>query len=105
MEILRDQWLGEELTGLKSRCFGTLEELEAALKRDEIPMPCVLKPASGSMSQGVARADTPREVLRQARLLSRTPHRMYEFRDFLRAKKIRGYRRDRATRASSLSSP
>ena len=94
MELLRDQLLGEELTGLKSRCFGTLEELEAALERNEIALPCVLKPVAGSMSSGVTMARTAEELLQRAKRLSRTPHRLYELRDFLRAKKIRGYRRE-----------
>jgi len=94
MELLRDQLLGEELTGLKSRCFGTLEELAAALEKDEIPLPCVLKPALGAMSRGVTKATTVQELIEKAKRLSRTPHRLYELRDFLRSKKVPGYRRE-----------
>jgi len=94
MEMLRECLLGEELTGVKSRVFGTLEELAAALERNEVAMPCVLKPAVGAMSRGVCLAQTPAEAVRHARRLSRTPHRRYEVRDYLRSLKMRGYRRE-----------
>jgi len=32
MEVLRDHILDEDLSGLKSRCFGTIEELAVALE-------------------------------------------------------------------------
>jgi len=94
MEILRDQLLGEELTGLRSRVFGTLEEVRTALDGNELPLPCVIKSSLGAMSRGVELARTPAEVLDKAGRLSRSPHRWYELRDFLRAKKIPGYRRE-----------
>jgi hypothetical protein len=92
MEIVRDRLLGSEFSGLRSRCFGTLEEVAAALKKNEIAFPCVVKSASGAMSRGVALGRTAAEVLAVARRLSRTPHWRYEMRDFLRSKRIPGYR-------------
>jgi glutathione synthase/RimK-type ligase-like ATP-grasp enzyme len=94
MEFLRDRLLGEELTGIKSRCFGTVEELAVAIGRGEIAMPCVLKSALGCMSRGVVLARDAQEAIRLAKRLGRTPHRLYEWRDFLRTKKNPGYLRE-----------
>ena len=57
-------------------------------------MPCVLKSATGAMSRGVALAMTAEDVLKKAKPLGRTPHRLYEWRDFLRSKRHQGYRRE-----------
>ena len=93
MEIMREQLLGEELTGLKSFCFGTIEELEIALAKGLVSFPCILKPSYGAMSLGVSRAGSAGEALQQAKRISRTPHLMYELRDFARSMKrsLRGY--------------
>lgn len=107
MEILRDQLLGEELTGIKSRTFGTLEELEAALARCEIPFPCVLKSALGAMSKGVFCALSPRELIKRAKQISRTPHLRFELRDALRPFKpsLRGYRPESRYQARFIVQP
>lgn len=93
MELLREQLLGEELTGLRSRTFGTLQELRRALGSKEIPFPCVLKSAYGSMSKGVSCAGSAEELLSKARRVSRTPHLLYEVRDAVRRHRplLRGY--------------
>lgn len=93
MEILRTQLLGEDLTGLRSRTFGTIEELRLALDSNEISFPCVLKSALGAMSKGVSSARSPEELLQKAKAISRTPHLRFEWRDALRPYKpaLKGY--------------
>jgi len=105
MEILRDRLLGEGLTGLQSRSFGTLEELAAALERNEIEVPCVLKPASGAMSSGVTMARTAEEILRQAKQLSRTSHPWHEFKEYVRSRKLPGYRPESRYQAKFIVQP
>lgn len=93
MELLREQLLGEELTGLRSRVFGTFEELKMALHAHEIGFPCVLKTAYGALSRGVSRADSAEELIEEAKKISRTPHWRYEIRDALRPYRpsLKGY--------------
>lgn len=92
MEILRNQLLGEELSGLYGICFGTMEEIAAALEKGQVLFPCVIKSAHGAMSRGVAMARDGHEVLKIVKRLSRTPHYIHELRDYLRTKKMSGYR-------------
>ncbi|MCE5303114.1 MAG: hypothetical protein LLF97_08405 [Planctomycetaceae bacterium] len=94
MEILRDQLLGEELSGIKSRGFGTLEEFQSALDGGQLTFPCVLKGAFGAMSRNVALARNAAEALREVKRLSRTPHYRFEWRDYLRSKRWPGYLRE-----------
>jgi hypothetical protein len=107
MEILRDQLLGEQLTGIKSRTFGTLEELQAALVRNEISFPCVLKSALGAMSKGVSCARSSQELMQHAKHISRTPHLRFELRDTLRPFKasLRGYRPESRYQARFIVQP
>lgn len=93
METMRDNLLGAELAGLKSFCFGTLEELQVALQKNSISFPCVIKSSYGAMSTGVACAKSAEELCNEARIISRTPHYIHEFKEYVRSKKksIQGY--------------
>ncbi|MBN1337753.1 MAG: hypothetical protein JXA03_00440 [Bacteroidales bacterium] len=88
MEQLRNIVLGGT-SGIQSRHFGTLEELEASSA--VLNYPCVLKSASGSLSKGVFLAQDAKELVRLASKISRTPHLRYELKDFLRRYKHKGY--------------
>lgn len=94
MEILRELILGKELSGFTSQGFGTLEELKRAVKTNKIILPCVIKTAAGAMSRGVAFAVTPSDLLKKAKKISRTPHWMHDFKEFVRQYKIPGYRKE-----------
>jgi glutathione synthase/RimK-type ligase-like ATP-grasp enzyme len=91
METLRENLLGEDLARLKSYCFGTLEELQDALRENAVPFPCVIKPSSGAMSRGVACAKSAEELCHHARIISRTPHYVHEFKEYARSKRSRYY--------------
>ncbi len=93
MEILRDQILGEKLSGLSSKHFGTFEELERAINQEQVQFPCVIKSATGAMSKGVKMAKNINQLRKSGKQLSRSPHYYYEFKDFVRTFKhnIKGY--------------
>ncbi|MCI0567845.1 MAG: hypothetical protein L0Z52_06600 [Acidobacteria bacterium] len=92
MEILRDQLLGNEQRSLKSRFYGTREELEARL--GGVALPSVVKPASGSMSVGVRLCKSPEELLRAASQASASQHWPTDAWDFGRMWRRRGYVRE-----------
>lgn len=96
MEFLRDELLGKELTGIKSYCFGTLEELLSAIPCIDMPYPCIVKKASGAMSSGVEMARSQAELIAKVKRLSRTRHIKYEIRDYIRSKRpsLKGYDRE-----------
>jgi glutathione synthase/RimK-type ligase-like ATP-grasp enzyme len=92
MEILRDQLLGKELSGISSKLYGTLDELKEDVEKEKISFPCVIKKAEGSMSRGVHLAKNRKELLRLAKKITRTRHFFYEIKDKLRRYKYKGYR-------------
>lgn len=89
MEILRSEICPERV--LKSLLFGTLEEAYEALKKNNIPFPCVIKAAAGSMSKAVAKANNVNEFLRVVSQISRTRHFELDLKDYLRSLKHKGY--------------
>lgn len=93
MEILREILLGEGLAGLRSFCFGTLEELNQALSNGKITFPCVIKPSYGAMSKGVSNAFSADELRQKASAISRSRNIRFEVKEYLRSfKKIyKGY--------------
>lgn len=94
MELLREVLYDGQITGVVSRGFGTLEELERAIGLNQIEYPCVIKAAKGAQSRGVARADTSEELVKQAKRLSRTPHLRRELRDWGRTYRVPGYKKE-----------
>jgi glutathione synthase/RimK-type ligase-like ATP-grasp enzyme len=94
MEILRDQILGYEFSGLQSQHFGTLEEIEKSANNNLIQYPCIIKSAMGAMSSGVALARDLSDLIRKAKQLSRTPHLHYELRDWTYTWRYDGYQRE-----------
>jgi hypothetical protein len=93
MEILRERLLGDEAGTLKSRFFGTLEELEERVHT--IALPAVVKPASGAMSTGVRLCRTKAELLKAAADTSVSRDWMAaDARDLARSIRRKGYRRE-----------
>lgn len=72
MELLRDLLIGEDLSGLKSSTFGTLEELQVKMARREVIFPVVIKEAEGAMSRGVFLAKDEGELIRYVKKISKT---------------------------------
>lgn len=91
MEILREQLLGEELSGNASRWYGTLDELLNDLEQNNIEFPCVIKKAAGAMSRGVFLAKTKDEIIRCAKRISRSSGIRTVIKEIIRARKHAGY--------------
>ncbi len=70
MELLRDLCPAPQVKNIRTRHFGTLEDLERHL--DELDYPVVLKSAYGDSGRGVALARDRHEARREAERLSRT---------------------------------
>lgn len=82
MEMLRDRSNLSSLKTIKSHFFGSLQEL--ASESGSFIYPLVIKPASGAMSRGVAKADNPDELLRYAKKVSRSFNLKHDIKDLLR---------------------
>lgn len=94
MESLRGILYADHISGISGRGFGTLEELERALDRNEIEFPCVIKAAKGAQSKGVALAKTSGQLIQEAKRLARTPHVLRELKDWGRTYKFPGYKKE-----------
>jgi len=94
MEILREIYFDKSNMNFFSRSFGTYEELINSLKKNEITYPCVIKKASGAMSRGVRLAINKPELMKLAKLFSRTNYFIHETKEYFRAFKIPGYSRE-----------
>lgn len=92
MEILREQLLGEELSGNSSKWYGTLEELLIDLDKSKIKFPCIIKKAEGAMSRGVFLCNTKKELIANANKISRSLNIKAEIKEIVRAKKHNGYK-------------
>lgn len=87
MELLRERSDFEPIKTIRSRFFGTVEELIKAI--DELEFPAVIKSAAGAMSRGVAKAETPEELLKAAKRISRTLYFRHDIKELLRLIKYR----------------
>jgi hypothetical protein len=93
MEILRDVMGHDDLKGIRSHYFGTIEELkqrENGLNNQKV----VIKPAMGAMSKGVASASLFREIYSHSKSISKTPTYLGELKDWFRKYKHKGYLKD-----------
>lgn len=94
MEILREQLLGEKLSGNSSSFYGSLEELEYDIERERINFPCIIKKAEGAMSRGVFLAKNKKELHNYAKKISHSSRPSSEIREFIRARKHQGYKKE-----------
>jgi len=92
MEILRDLMPINESQNIRTKHFGTLEDLFC--KISEITFPCVVKRASGAGSSGVFKASSEKELIKCVKKISRTPYWFDEIWDFGRSLKHKGYIRE-----------
>ena len=77
---------------IKSRYFGTIEELKE--KIDKFQYPVVIKSATGAMSKGVFLAENGNQLIKIAEKISRTKYLFKELRDLGRSIKHKGYKKE-----------
>jgi len=91
MELYRD--IADDLSAeIKTYHFGTLEELYVGLS--DIKFPIVIKSAAGAMSKGVYLAKDSNELIKYARILSKTLQYSKWIWDFGRSIRRKGYIRE-----------
>lgn len=92
MEIMRDQSSNIKIKNIKSRSFGTIEDL---LKhKNRIEFPGVFKTASGSTSTGVREFKSFKELLTIAKSLGRSRSLKHELWDLGRALRHKRYKKE-----------
>jgi hypothetical protein len=96
MEILREQSESKALQSLRSRTFGTPEEMGQRI--ESVALPCVVKPAAGSMSAGLELCRDERELRQAASRVSSSRHLPTDARDLLRKIRRPGYLRESSHR-------
>ena len=87
MELLRDRTDFKAIQTIQSKVFGTIEELKK--NADLFTFPVVIKTASGAMSKGVARADNSDELIRKAKMISKSRDFWYNAKELLRLLKYK----------------
>jgi len=87
MELLREASDFEPIRTIRSRVFGTVEELEQILP--DLVFPVVIKTAKGAMSKGVAKADSPSQLIKLAKHFSKSTKFKHDFKEILRLVKYR----------------
>lgn len=87
MELLRERYGFEPIKTIRSKVFGTLEELIQDI--GSISFPAVIKTASGAMSKGVTKAGNRKELIRKASKISRSKDLRHDLKEWLRSIKYR----------------
>ncbi|MHB2149528.1 ATP-grasp domain-containing protein [Calditrichota bacterium LG25] len=87
MELLRERSEYKPIQTIRSKVFGTIEELEKNIHSFKYPV--VIKAAAGAMSKGVVMANNPKELLRKAKKVSRSFHFFHDSKELLRKLKYR----------------
>lgn len=87
MELMRIRSDFDEIKTIRSRVFGTLEEIRKACK--ELEYPVVVKTHAGAMSRGVAKASNPEELIRHAARFSKSFNFRHDLKELLRKVKYR----------------
>lgn len=87
MELLRSRSGLEEIQTIKSLAFGAIEEvIEVA---NSLTYPVVVKMAAGAMSNGVAKANTPEELVNVAGKFAKSCDLKHDIKEILRIFKYR----------------
>lgn len=87
MELLRETSDYLPIKTIHSRFYGSGEELQQDTKSIEFPV--VIKPSSGAMGRGVAKARHQRELLKIAREISGSHNLIHDFMETLRSIKYK----------------
>lgn len=83
MELLRSRINDESIKTIRSRYFGSIEELRSSLASLEFPV--VMKTSSGAKGRGVSKADTPAELIKTAKKIMRTRYLRYDLKQISRS--------------------
>ena len=89
MEIMRDTSELEEIKDIKSAYFGTYEDFKE--NADTLKYPFVLKGAFGATGKTVTLVNNIREALSKTKDFSSSKSFFYDFRDFVRSIRHKGY--------------
>jgi glutathione synthase/RimK-type ligase-like ATP-grasp enzyme len=92
LEILRDLLPILCIKNIKSRYFGTLEDLKWMDPIGQSEM--IIKGSAGASSEAVRKASNGKQLFQWAKKLSRTTDWRYEIRDLVRFFRHRGYKRE-----------
>ncbi len=92
MELMRNRVLREEISGINSFVYGSIEELYDDLEQGKIELPVVVKKAAGAMSKDVYLASTKEELFKIVKKVARTRNVMLEWKELIRQKKHKGYK-------------
>ena len=87
MELLRKRSGINEIQGIQTNVFGSLEELEASIS--DLNFPLVIKTASGSMSRGVELAEDAESLLKYAKKIAASSSFRHDIKERLRKIKYR----------------
>jgi len=90
MEILRDISKKEELNTIRTHHFGTLDDLQQNYKEDGEKK--VFKLAQGARSRGVFLGKSKKDLISIVKKNNRTRDLYYEFKEFYRTIKYKGYK-------------
>ena len=82
MELLRERSNLLSIQTIKTKTFGTFEEVISRI--DEIQFPVVIKPSSGAMSNGVSKAENKRELIKNAKKTAKSFNFIQDIKEFIR---------------------
>ena len=91
MEILRDTVLPKNAKSITTHYFGTKEDFYK--KSFKLTFPAVIKKPAGAMSKGVFLANDFKSALNIVKKISRSRDVFAEFKELVRSKKYKGYKR------------
>jgi len=100
MEILRDLMPIPEVKNIRSRYFGTLEDVKQI--NPVSPSEMVIKGSAGASSEAVCKASNGEQLVKWAKRLSRTRDWRYHMWDLGRSLRHRGYKRESRHRKKFL---
>lgn len=89
MEIMRDTSELEDIKDIKSTYFGTYEDFK--VQEEKLTYPLVLKSAFGATGKNVTLISSTKEALKKTKRFSSSKSLFYDFRDFVRNLRHKGY--------------
>jgi len=89
MELLRQRINNPKISSIRSKTYGTIEELTDDM--DSFVFPVVIKTFSGAMSKGVAKADNKAQLISIAKKFMRSRDIKHDTKELLRKVKYRNY--------------
>ena len=105
MEVLRKIKLPSSLQTLNAQIFGSFNELIDSIKNNQITLPCVIKTAAGAMSRGVFLAKSKKQLLRQAKKISKSAGLRIRAKEYVRKVRHHGYRPESAYQQKFIVQP